>query len=164
MTPASGNSPTARPTTSTSYATTPHRDDRDELHSLGLSELERITPKCAWSLTSSATLAMTACRRSMAAWHKRVALLAPDEVRTSSEALVQSAEAKTRPVFDLYPKAVCRRRGTGSTGNYYIQPLHGSRPGLFYAGLWPQPKASLATTVYHGPSPANHLQMALAKS
>ncbi len=137
----------------------------DELHALGLRELDRIHAEMRavfdqLGYPQSASLAALYNRAAQAG-----GMLTSQEVIPAAESLIQGAEAKTGPAFDLYPKAsVAVIAGTGRTGNYYTQPaFDGSRPGLFYVGMWPQPKASLAATVYHETIPGHHLQMALAQ-
>jgi uncharacterized protein (DUF885 family) len=114
----------------------------DEIHQLGLAELERI----------------------QAEMRVRFEALGYPEIVAGYEQIISHAEANLSSAFDLWPAVGVIVMG-GPTGGYYISPaLDGSRPGMFYASnTGTVPWYRMPTLAYHEAVPGHHTQIAIAQ-
>jgi len=135
----------------------------DDIHQLGLAQLDRIHAEMR---AAFAALGYPA-EDSIPVLYDRLAqeggYYQGEEIAAAYEALIQEAEQKVAPAFDLRPKAPVIVIA-GEAGDYYTPPaVDGSRPGMFYAQVtgreW---RFSMPTLAYHEAVPGHHFQLALA--
>lgn len=136
----------------------------DEIHELGQQELERIHAEMRTRFDQLGYPQTDSLRE----LYQRVAqaggVVSGGQMIPTCEALIQTAEQKIDPVFDLRPKAKVIVVN-GPSGGYYMPPaVDGSRPGMYYVGPeQAQYRFSIATTLYHETVPGHHLQIAIAQ-
>ena len=137
----------------------------DELHALGLRELERIHAELrrrfdALGYPRGEALAETFAR--VAADGGLVA--GKDVVKTYTD-IIEATYPRLAAAFDLAPSTPVVVIG-GSSGGYYLSPsLDGRRPGAFYAvaGGGAQPRFAMPTLAYHETVPGHHHQIGIAQ-
>ena len=135
----------------------------EEIHQLGLAELDRIQTEMR---TAFARMDYPA-DEALPVLYNRLAQESGsyqgEEIAAAYDALIKEAEQKVTPVFDLLPKADVIVIA-GKNGDYYTPPaVDGSRPGMFYARVTgTQWRFSMPTLAYHEAVPGHHFQMALA--
>lgn len=137
----------------------------DEIHELGLRELDRIHGEMrrlfeglgySWDEGIPALYARLA---------REGGIVSGSEVASRYEEILDRAERNLGSAFDVMPKADLIVIA-GPEGDYYVSAsLDGSRPGAFYArvsggstNLYAMP-----TLAYHEGVPGHHLQIALAQ-
>lgn len=136
----------------------------DEIHQLGLQEVERIQGELRVLFDALGYPQ----HESIPQLFQRVARdggsYQGSEVVMAYEAIIQAADRQIGEAFDLRPSAEVIVIG-GPSGGYYEPPaMDGSRPGAFYASLSStQPRFSMATLAYHETIPGHHLQIAIAQ-
>lgn len=146
-----------------------------EIHDLGLSEVERIQTEMKAILKGLGKNQPIPV--AMAALRKESQFLFPDTEEGKLQALeeykkiLKDSEEKTRPLFLRMPvgKVEVERipvfKEKTAPGAYYDEPaLDGSRPGIFYANLRDTkeiPKFGMRTLTYHEAIPGHHLQIAI---
>lgn len=148
----------------------------EEIHQLGLSEVERIQSEMRSILDS---LGHTG--GSVAEWMQSLGeeprFLFEDsdsgraEIIRTYAAIIREIDEGLATAFDLKPQAKVEVRRIPefkeqtSAGAYYNQPaMDGSRPGVFYANLRDvreSPSFSMRTLAYHEAIPGHHYQLAL---
>ncbi|TGK28105.1 DUF885 domain-containing protein [Leptospira gomenensis] len=147
----------------------------EEIHKLGLSEVERIQNEMKFILkrlgkSGSIPSVMAELRRDPE-------FLFPDTEDGKTQALeeykniLKDSIQKTEPLFGRMPesKVEVERipvfKEKTAPGAYYDEPaLDGSRPGIFYANLRDTkeiPKFGMRTLTYHEAIPGHHLQIAI---
>jgi uncharacterized protein (DUF885 family) len=136
----------------------------DEIHQLGLDELERLH---------------TAMRvifdqlgypegESLVELFNRVAAdgghVSGNDVLTRYEALIEEAKLNLDTAFDMLPQADVIVVADPYGGFYSRPAVDGSRPGAFYAGVGGSGEDAYAmpTLAYHETIPGHHLQIALS--
>ena len=154
--------------------------DPEEVHNIGLAEVERIENEM-WNILISQGYDDTT--RSAAdyilALNKEERFLFPndDEGRAMAikeyQEIIDYINANLDDLFNLRPESIVevRRvpefREEGSAGAYYSSPaLDGSRPGVFYANLRDMNevvKFGMKTLAYHEAIPGHHFQIAIAQ-
>ena len=150
----------------------------DDVHALGLKEVERIEGEMR-TLLGANGLAGQPIAAAMTALAKDPRFLFPNDDSGRQQALaeytrlIDTATSRCNALFLTLPKAKCevRRvekfREETSSGAYY-QPgaLDGSRPGMFFANLRDMnevPKWSMPTLAYHEGVPGHHWQISMAR-
>ena len=138
----------------------------DEIHELGLQEVERIR---AEMLTIFAELGYPT-DESLAQLFARVAedsgLLSGDEIRAGYETIITEVDQSPElaAVFDLRPSIGVVVLSDPVGGFYSAPALDGSRPGAFYAATsgvetW----FSMPTLAYHEAIPGHHFQIGISQ-
>lgn len=146
----------------------------EEVHALGLAEVERITREMRVLLKDAGHSA-----KSPAEWMAQLAqeerFLYPntDEGRAQCladyQAIIDEADGKLGEIFDLRPTSpvhverIPPFKEKTSAGAYYNRPaMDGSRPGIFYANMRDMnevPTFGMRTLVYHEAIPGHHFQI-----
>jgi uncharacterized protein (DUF885 family) len=154
--------------------------DPEEIHQIGLSEVERIE-KEMWGILVSQGYDDTT--RTVSEYilelNKENRFLFPNDdsgrelAITEYQEIIDHINANLEDLFDLRPKSIVEVkrvpefREEGSAGAYYSGPaLDGSRPGIFYANLRDMNevvKFGMKTLAYHEAIPGHHFQIALAQ-
>lgn len=135
----------------------------DEIHQLGLDELERIH---AAMRTAFDQLGYEP-EETIAQAYNRVAQeggrVSGNEVLETYERIISEADQNLGAGFDMRPAAEVRVVAD-QYGGYYVEPsIDGSRPGIFYAGVsGGREYYAMPTLAYHETIPGHHLQIALA--
>jgi uncharacterized protein (DUF885 family) len=137
----------------------------DEIHALGLQELDRIYAE----IRAIFHRLGYPQDESLVALFDRVARdggrVSGNQVLDTYTALVEEAERNLDTVFDRLPQADVVVVAD-EYGGYYVSPARdGSRPGAFYAGVGGsgEERFAMPTLVYHEAIPGHHLQLALAQ-
>ncbi len=136
----------------------------DEIHQLGLAELQRIQAEMRVRFESLGYPA----GESLPALYSRLetdgGMRSGPEIVAGYEQIINHAEANLGSAFDLWPAVGVIVMG-GPTGGYYISPaLDGSRPGMFYASnTGTVPWYRMPTLAYHEAVPGHHTQIAIAQ-
>ncbi len=136
----------------------------DQIHELGLQELERIHVEMR-SIFDQLGYPQD---ESLPELYTRVTndsgVYSGDEIVKGYEDIIMKADQSIGEAFDLRPSIGVIVVG-GPSGGYYTSPaVDGSRPGMFYAqneGL--QPRFSMPTLAYHEAIPGHHFQIAIAQ-
>jgi len=151
----------------------------EEVHQLGLSEVERIQAEMQPLFAEIGIQSGQPFAQQMRAYWQRA--FGDADLRYPSSdagrqraladytALIEKANANLDAVFDAVPEAAIRVKAVPpaqeatSPGAYYIPPsLDGSRPGTFYVNLANLPlKPKMPTLAYHEGIPGHHFQLAL---
>jgi uncharacterized protein (DUF885 family) len=134
----------------------------EEVHQLGLSELNRIQQEF-----DAATSLLGYTQEEI---DQRLAedspVLSGAELQAEFERLIELADRVSRNQFGLYPQAelIIQQEPQGSLAYYIPPPYDGSSPGHFYVNLErPTPQYLLPGLVFHESIPGHHLQGALAR-
>jgi uncharacterized protein (DUF885 family) len=135
----------------------------DDIHQLGLAQLDRIHAEMRAAFDALGYPAEDSIPALYARLAQEGGYYQGEEIATAYEALIQEAEQKVAPAFDLRPNAPVIVIA-GEAGDYYTPPaVDGSRPGMFYAQVtgreW---RFSMPTLAYHEAVPGHHFQLALA--
>jgi uncharacterized protein (DUF885 family) len=136
----------------------------DEVHQLGLLELERIHAEMRARFDALGYPA----NESLPELYSRLAtdggMVVNSEIVSTYEDIISQAEANVGRAFDLQPLVGVIVVG-GPTGGYYSAPaLDGSRPGMFYAqNTGAIPWYGMPTLSYHEAVPGHHTQIAIAQ-
>ncbi len=158
-----------------SYTTTDYSPE--EIHQMGLSEVQRISNRMNEILTS---LGYDTVSKSVgqimnelnenpdflyADTPNRKEIVVNDYTLMVNEAIaVMSDYFHTMPRSEVVVKAVPEYSEKTAAGGYYQAPaLDGSRPGVFYANLYDikqTPTYSMRTLTYHEATPGHHHQIA----
>jgi uncharacterized protein (DUF885 family) len=134
----------------------------EEIHALGLQELERIHAEMRAvfdELGYPANADLTTLYEQAA---NESGFSTGEETAQRFRELMVGAEERLAPAFDLQPSAALEVVG-GPAGNYYTPgTFDGSRPGVFYAlTTGTRPVYDLATTAYHEGIPGHHFQLSI---
>lgn len=136
----------------------------EEIHQLGLQELERIHAEMR-TLFDELEYPQD---ESLSKLYDRVARdggsVSGTKVVETYEALIEQADQNLDAAFDMRPVADVIVIG-GTTGGFYVPAsLDGSRPGAFYASVsGREPLYSMPSLAYHEAIPGHHFQIALAQ-
>ncbi len=137
----------------------------DEIHQLGLRELDRIQGEMRQvfdQLGYPPGITIVDAYDTVARDGGHVA---GDQVLNTYKDLISAADQNLEMAFDIRPKTDVIVV-PDEYGEYYVHPaLDGSRPGAFYAGVGSSGKEAYAmpTLAYHETIPGHHLQIALAQ-
>jgi len=138
----------------------------EEIHELGLVELERVQAEMQAAFSQ---LGYPSEGVSLPALFDRLEeeseFVQGSQVAERFESILSHAEQNLTPAFDILPEAELVVIG-GPMGDYYISPsLDGSRPGAFYARIsgGGQDYYAMPTLAYHEGVPGHHFQISLAQ-
>ncbi|NVJ67146.1 MAG: DUF885 domain-containing protein [Gammaproteobacteria bacterium] len=148
----------------------------DEIHEVGLAEVERITKEMDAILTANGYKEGTVGER-MAKLNDEPRFLYEDSDQGRQQLLddlnSQIAEINqrmpeqfaTKPPYDVEVRRIPVERQDGAPGGQYTNPsLDGSQPGIYWINLRDMkanPKFDLKTLTYHEANPGHHWQIAL---
>ncbi|MEO1337543.1 MAG: DUF885 domain-containing protein, partial [Myxococcota bacterium] len=145
----------------------------DEVHGVGLAEIERINGEMktlGFKLfrTRKLPTILKRLRTDPALYFKSA-----DDIQSKAKAALDKAKAKMIDVFNILPKAECvvskipDYEAPFTTIAYYRQPgPTGARPGQFFINVYePQtrPKYEMEALAFHEAIPGHHLQIAIAQ-
>lgn len=137
----------------------------DEIHALGLAELERIHAEMRvlfdeLGYPQDESLAQLYDRVAQDGGH-----VAGQQVLETYERLIAEADQNLDAAFDVRPRAEVIVIGDEYGGFYVPGAVDGSRPGAFYAAVGGQGEDyyGMPTLAYHEAIPGHHLQIALAQ-
>ncbi len=158
-----------------SYTTTDY--SAEEIHQIGLSEVERIGNRMKEIFTLLGYEVNTPVGEMMNDLNENPDFLyadTPDRkevVIADYNQMVKEAEEDVRPYFERFPvspvevRAVPEYSEKTAAGGYYQSPsLDGARPGVFYANLYDikqTPTFGMRTLTFHEAVPGHHFQIAL---
>lgn len=148
----------------------------EQLHQLGLSEVDRIVAEMSEILVTEGYGDQTV-GEAMQALNEEPRFLYPDtdegraQILADYERLIKEIDQGMDEIFAVRPKAgvvVKRvpeyRQKTAAGGSYRGPSPDGDRPGIFYANLYDikaTPKWSMKTLTYHEAIPGHHFQIAI---
>jgi uncharacterized protein (DUF885 family) len=158
-----------------SYTTTDYT--AEEIHQIGLSEVERISNRMKEIFMMLGYEVNKPIGEMMNDLNENPEFLyadTPDRkeiVIADYNQMVKEAEEDVRPYFERFPispvevRAVPEYSEKTAAGGYYQAPsLDGSRPGVFYANLYDikqTPTFGMRTLTFHEAVPGHHFQIAL---
>lgn len=150
----------------------------DDVHALGLKEVERIEGEMRRLLEANG-MAEQPVTAAMTTLSHDPRFLYPNDELGRSQALaeytrlIDTATARCRDIFLTVPKAKCEVRrveefkeATSSGAYYQAGSLDGTRPGIFFANLRDMnevPKWTMPTLAYHEGVPGHHWQLSIAQ-
>lgn len=150
----------------------------DEIHNLGLSEVERIQAEVLTILAEQSydvSQGFSLAIEEMAAkpeFYFEDSKAGREEILKQYQVILDEVDAGLAAAFSLRPedgvsvKRIPEFKEKTSPGAYYNPPaLDGSRPGQFYANLYDikaTPKYSMRTLAYHEGVPGHHFQVSIA--
>ncbi len=148
----------------------------EELHTLGLNEVDRIVSEMKAILVSEGYTDKTVGEH-MKQLSEEPRFLYPDtdegreQVLAEYRRLIEDVEQGMSEAFDIKPKSQVEvrrvpeyREKTAAGGSYQGPSMDGSRPGVFYANLYDMkatPKFGMRTLTYHEAIPGHHFQIAI---
>ena len=157
-----------------SYTTTEYSPE--EIHQMGLSEVERISTRMkeilvmlGYDENKTVGVLMNELNESPEFLYPdtpdRKDIVVNDYMEMVNEAIdVMTDYFHTMPEADVIVKAIPEYSEQTAAGGYYQAPaLDGSRPGVFYANLYDikqTPTYSMRTLAYHEATPGHHHQIA----
>ena len=157
-----------------SYTTTDYSPE--EIHQMGLSEVERISTRMkeilvmlGYDENKNVGVLMNELNESPQFLYSdtpdRKDIVVNDYMEMVNEAIdVMTDYFHTMPKADVIVKAIPEYSEQTAAGGYYQAPaLDGSRPGVFYANLYDikqTPTYSMRTLAYHEATPGHHHQIA----
>ncbi|HLJ37580.1 MAG TPA: DUF885 domain-containing protein [Steroidobacteraceae bacterium] len=149
----------------------------EQVHALGLSEVERVTAEMDGLLRTEGMAAGTVGER-MAALAKDPRFLLSNDDEGRRQALIRYQKLldevavkmpeyfRTLPAKRLIVERVPQSQEKGTSGAYYQQAaMDGSRPGIFFANLRDMNEVAtwkMNTLAYHEGIPGHHLQISTA--
>jgi uncharacterized protein (DUF885 family) len=159
-----------------SHTTT--RRSAEEIHAIGLREVERIQGEMRAILVNEG-LDATDLGATLRGLNAEERFLYPDtdegraQVLADYQSILDDAAPRLPALFGRLPQAPVRVervpafKEAGAPGAYYMPPpLDGSKPGIFYANLRSVreiPRFGMRTLAYHEAIPGHHLQIAIAQ-
>ncbi len=148
----------------------------EELHTLGLEEVDRILAEMR-SILESEGYSGASVGELMKGLNEEPRFLYPDteegrgQILADYRAMIEEIDAGMDKIFDIRPKTGVEvrrvpeyREKTAAGGSYQRPSLDGTRPGIFYANLFDikaTPKFSMRTLAYHEAVPGHHFQIAI---
>ncbi len=145
----------------------------DEIHRIGLAEVDRIDAEMA--ALGSSVLGEASLGRVLDRLRTDQGLYfsTRDEVFAKAESALERARAAIPDWFGILPRAGCEvvrmqaHEEKHSTIAYYRQPaVDGSRPGQYFINTWApetRPRYEAEALAYHESIPGHHLQIAIAQ-
>ncbi len=150
----------------------------DEIHNLGLAEVERIQAEMLEIFAAEGVDISNGYSAAMEEFSARPEFYYEDsdegraQILEDYQAILDEIDAGVDGAFNIRPQAgmevvrVPEFREKTSAGAYYQQPaIDGSRPGRFFANLYDikaTPKFGMRTLAYHEGIPGHHFQIAIA--
>ena len=148
----------------------------EELHSLGLEEVDRIVSEMQTILESEGYTGKSVGEL-MKDLGEEPRFLYPDtdegreQILADYRKMIEEVDAGMDKIFDIRPKTGVEvkrvpeyREKTAAGGSYQGPSMDGSRPGIFYANLYDikaTPKFGMKTLTYHEAVPGHHFQIAI---
>ena len=145
----------------------------DEIHAIGLGEVERIdaeTAELGRRVLGTATLAET---QEALRGDPELHFAGADQIEAAAEGSLRRAEAAVPDWFGRLPRVACEvarmlpHEEKHSTIAYYREPaMDGSRPGRYYINTWlpaTRPRYEAEALAFHEAVPGHHLQAAIAQ-
>ena len=148
----------------------------DEVHNIGLNEVERIR-KDMFLIFETLEITEGTVAERFAELDKREGIFYPDNPQSYDKiiedytAMIDKLSAKTAHLFNHKPQAAVKVRrvpeyieATAPFGYYGIPAMDGSRPGIFFINLRDLsliPKYGMMTLAAHEAVPGHHFQLAL---
>lgn len=152
----------------------------DEIHQLGLREVERIQGEILTILAQEGRDVSAGFEGAIRALAEEPRFYYPDtdagraRILADYQAIIDEISAGLDEMFDLQPdvgvevQRVPAFKESTAPGAYYRGPsLDGSRPGVFYANLYDieaTPRYGMRTLAYHEAVPGHHFQIAIAQA
>lgn len=135
----------------------------DEIHEMGLTELERIHAEMRLLFDELGYDSTESIASLYAQLGRDEETISASQVVSTFEDLIDEAYPAIEGVFSHIPEAEIVVIG-GDRGGYYIPgALDGSRPGAFYASVENRPYFNMPSLLYHEALPGHHLQIAWAQ-
>jgi len=136
----------------------------DEIHELGLAELERIHAEMRAAFDELGYPESESLPELFDRVEDAGGYVAAERVIETYDSLLRHAESRLGEAFSTLPHAGVLVIRSPIKGMYTGPSADGSRPGAFHAGMGQQPEAYFAmpTLTYHETVPGHHLQIALA--
>ena len=134
----------------------------EEVHQLGLSELNRIQQEL-YAVASELGYSPDEIDQRLA---EDSPMLSGIELQDEFEHLIETADQASRNQFGLYPQSglVIQQEPQESLAYYMPPPYDGSGPGIFFVNLEsPIPQYLLPALTFHETIPGHHLQGALTR-
>ncbi len=137
----------------------------DEIHALGLAEVERLQRLVRERFAALGVPAEATLQEGFATIARQSGQVPASECLARYRTIIQDAQAHLAGVIDVQPRAAVEVRADPVGGYYVAGPPDGSLPGVFYAGIPSQglPAYSMKTLAYHEAVPGHHLQVGLAR-
>jgi uncharacterized protein (DUF885 family) len=150
----------------------------DEIHAIGLSEVDRIQAEVLTILASEGFDTSQGFTSAINELASQDTFYYPDtdegreQILVDYQTILDEVDAELGDAFLVRPKAGMKvkrvpefKEKTSSFAYYQVPSLDGSRPGVFYANLYDikaRPKYSMRTLAYHEGIPGHHFQIAIA--
>lgn len=150
----------------------------DEIHQIGLKEVDRIQGEILTILTEQGfdtTQGFTAAIDTLAAderFYYEDSDAGREQILKDYQTILDEIDSNLDNAFNIRPKAgmevvrIPEFKEKTAPGAYYEQPaIDGSRPGRFFANLYDikaTPKYGMRTLAYHEGIPGHHFQIAVA--
>jgi uncharacterized protein (DUF885 family) len=151
----------------------------EEVHAIGLGEVERIEAEMAAILRNLGYQEFSSAPKLLLEFSKEDRFLYANTDEGRAEALAEyqrildHVNANLEAVFDIRPKAGLKvervpefREKTSAAAYYQMPDLGGGRPGVFYANLRDMKeiaKFGMKTLSYHEGIPGHHFQISIAQ-
>lgn len=149
----------------------------DEIHRLGLAEVDRIQAEIlaileaeGWDTVAGFEPVMENLKADPRFYYSD-SDEGREQILADYRAIIDEISAGLSDAFDVAPEAdvevqrIPEFKEKTAPGAYYQQPaMDGSRPGVFYANLWDikaTPKYGMRTLAYHEAIPGHHFQLAI---
>lgn len=150
----------------------------DEIHQLGLKEVDRIQAEILAILTAEGFDTSNGFTQAVADLAAEESFYYPDtdegrqQILEDYQVILDEIDAGIAEAFNIRPKAgmevrrIPEFKEKTSPGAYYQRPaMDGSRPGVFFANLYDikaTPRYSMRTLAYHEGIPGHHFQVAIS--
>lgn len=136
----------------------------DEIHALGLEQLERIHAEMRVIFDQLGYPQEADLPTLFEKVAQDSGMASGDEMVGIFEGLIEGTEPFLDQAFDIRPRADVIVQGV-DRGGYYMPPaVDGSRPGIFFATLGSsEPKFNMPSLLYHETIPGHHFQIAIAQ-
>ncbi|WP_428265988.1 DUF885 domain-containing protein [Haliangium sp.] len=136
----------------------------DEVHQLGLDELDRIHAEMRTHFEQLGYPPEDTLRANYDRLAQDSGVVAGAAAISAYEDIITAAEARLDEAFEVLPEADVIVIGDGGGGGFYVAGTpDGRRPGAFYAGTGASARYDMRSLTYHEAVPGHHLQIALAQ-
>jgi uncharacterized protein (DUF885 family) len=136
----------------------------DEIHALGLQELDRIHTEMRAIFSTLGYPAGDSITANLGRTSRDSGSVPASQVVAAYEAILAEADGRLGEAFNVLPESELIVVG-GQAGGFYVRPSRdGSRPGAFHASnTFAEPAYLMKSLAYHEGVPGHHLQIALAQ-
>lgn len=136
----------------------------DQLHQLGLDELERIHQELNAAFADRGYSATATLRQNIVRAATDGGIVPRAQVVREYESIIADAQTRLSEAFDLLPSSEVVVKGVANGGFYVSPSLDGSRPGAFFASAFgDEARFGMRTLAYHEALPGHHLQIGIAQ-